>query len=179
MVRLQIEIAAGGALPFRQDDIAWRGSAIECRVYAEDPYQGFLPSPGRIQRLTEPQGPGIRLDSGVYRGWTVPMEYDPLLAKLAAWAPSREKAADRLIRALGEYDVGGIRTNVRFFGDVLRDAEFRAGNLHTGFLDGFFTRVREAEPPADVVAVAALAAALNVSQPSSSAASAPESNAWL
>jgi acetyl-CoA carboxylase biotin carboxylase subunit len=161
LVRLQVEIAAGGRLPFTQEQVEWRGSAIECRIYAEDPYNDFLPFPGKLTRLTRPLGPGIRLDGCVYDGWTVPMEYDPLLAKLAVWAGTREAAADRMIRALGEYDVGGIRTNIGFFRQILEDPEFRAGNLHTGFIDEFFARPREAAPPADMAAAAALAAALH------------------
>ena len=96
LVQLQLQIAAGRALPFTQEDVAWRGAAIECRIYAEDPNNDFLPSPGKITRLHDPSGPGIRLDSGVYEGWTVPMEYDPLLAKLAVWADTREDAIARM-----------------------------------------------------------------------------------
>ena len=148
LVRLQVEIAAGAPLPFTQDQIAWRGAAIECRVYAEDPYNDFLPYPGKITRLTRPLGPGIRLDGCVYDGWTVPMEYDPLLAKLAVWADTRDHATARMIRALREYDVGGIRTNLGFFRQILEDPEFRAANLHTGFIDEFFQRHQPPEPPA-------------------------------
>ena len=138
LVRLQIEIAAGARLPFTQDEVSLRGSAIECRIYAEDPANNFLPFPGKITRLAEPSGPGVRLDSGVYEGWTVPMDYDPLLAKLAVWAPTREHAVARALRALGEYHVGGIRTNIGFFRQILEDPEFRAGHLHTGFIEDFF-----------------------------------------
>src|ERR1019366_8947832 len=108
LVRLQIEIAAGGRLPLTQQQVSWRGSAIECRIYAEDPYHDFLPYPGKITRLSRPLGPGIRVDGCIYAGWTVPMEYDPLLAKLAVWAGTRADATARMIRALSEYDVGGI-----------------------------------------------------------------------
>ena len=161
LVRLQLEIAAGAPLPFTQEQLAWRGAAIECRVYAEDPFNDFLPYPGKLTRLTRPLGPGIRLDGCVYDGWTVPMEYDPLLAKLAVWADTREHATARMIRALREYDVGGIHTNLAFFRQILEDAEFRAANLHTGFIDEFFQRRQPPTPPPDVVAVAALAAALH------------------
>src|SRR5579863_6409873 len=138
LVKLQVEIAAGGRLPFTQEQVALRGWAIECRIYAEDPYNDFLPFPGKLTRLTRPMGPGIRLDGCVYDGWTVPMEYDPLLAKLAVWAATREDATERMIRALREYDVGGIRTNLGFFRQILEDAEFRAARLHTGFIEEFF-----------------------------------------
>src|SRR5262249_20391476 len=92
LVRLQIEVAAGKQLHLTQDDIALTGSAIECRIYAEDPYNNFFPSPGRLTRLTRPLGPGIRLDGCVYEGWTVPIDYDPLLAKLAVWSGSRDES---------------------------------------------------------------------------------------
>ena len=140
LVRWQIEIAAGGRLPLRQDQVRWAGASIECRVYAEDPDHGFFPSPGRITHLAEPAGPGVRLDSGVYAGWHVPLEYDPMLAKLAVWAGTRDAAAQRAIRALGEYHVGGIETNLRLFPGILRDREFREGRLHTGFLDEYLAR---------------------------------------
>jgi acetyl-CoA carboxylase biotin carboxylase subunit len=182
LVRLQVEIAAGARLPFTQEQVAMRGWALECRIYAEDPYNSFLPYPGKITRLTRPLGPGIRIDGCVYDGWTVPMEYDPLLAKLAVWAATRDDAAARMIRALREYDVGGIRTNIGFFRQILEDPEFRRGNLPTGFIDEFFTRNKTPQPPADLPAVAALVAALHtLSRPGGSgakpAASAP-SSAW-
>jgi len=180
LVRLQVEIAAGAPLKLRQEDIRWTGSAIECRIYAEDPYNNFLPFPGKLTRLTRPLGPGIRLDGCVYDGWTVPMEYDSLLAKLAVWAGTRGEAIDRMIRALAEYDVGGIRTNIGFFRQILDDPEFRAGNLHTGFVDEFFGRTAPPAPPPELAAVAALAAALRTT---AEAAPAPEpalrSSRWL
>jgi acetyl-CoA carboxylase biotin carboxylase subunit len=164
LVRLQVEIAAGGKLPFDQSQVRWNGSAIECRIYAEDPYNDFLPYPGKLTRLTRPLGPGIRLDGCVYEGWTVPMEYDPLLAKLAVWSGTRAETIDRMVRALREYDVGGIRTNIGFFRQILDDPEFRAGKLHTGFIEEFFARTRASAPPAELRTVAALAAALHVSK---------------
>jgi acetyl-CoA carboxylase biotin carboxylase subunit len=179
LVRLQVEIAAGARLPFSQEQIAWRGAAIECRIYAEDPYHEFLPSPGKIMRLARPFGPGIRLDGGVYNGWTVPVEYDPLLAKLAVWAATREEATARMIRALGEYDVGGIRTNIGFFRQILEDPEFRAGRLHTGFIEEFFARHRPSEPPRDFTAVAALAAALHTMSRNGPEPRGPARTPWL
>jgi acetyl-CoA carboxylase biotin carboxylase subunit len=182
LVKLQVEIAAGARLPFGQDEVAWRGSAIECRVYAEDPYNSFLPYPGKLTRLTRPMGPGIRLDGCVYDGWTVPMEYDPLLAKLAVWAPTRNESIERMIRALREYDVGGIRTNLGFFRQILEDREFREANLHTGFIEEFFERHKAPRPPGDLAAVAALAAALYTmsrGQTAPEASSVPPSRAWL
>ena len=160
LVRLQVEIAQDTKLPFTQEAVRWTGAAVECRVYAEDPDNQFFPSPGKITSLAEPAGPGIRLDSGVYPGWTVPIDYDPMLAKLAVWAETREYAIARSLRAIGEYHVGGIATNLSFFRDLLRDPEFQAGNLETGFLDGFFERRPKATAPD-----AALAAQMTTKKP--------------
>jgi acetyl-CoA carboxylase biotin carboxylase subunit len=178
LVQWQLRIAAGEALTARQEDVRWSGSAIECRIYAEDPDCQFLPSPGQITRLTEPAGPGVRLDSGVYEGWTVPLDYDPLLAKLAVWATSRDAAVERMKRALAEYTISGIRTNRAFFGEIMDDTEFRAGRLSTAFLDEFFTRRQAHEPAIEVEAVAALAAALAQRKPVAASSSAPTSQ-WL
>lgn len=145
LVHWQLRIASGEALGLKQEGVTWRGSAMECRIYAEDPDNQFLPSPGRIAQLREPGGPGIRLDSGVYEGWRVPLEYDPLLAKLVAWGPTRETAIARLDRALGEYAVVGIRTTIPYFREILRDELFHAGQLDTGFLAAFEPRRRQRE----------------------------------
>jgi acetyl-CoA carboxylase biotin carboxylase subunit len=178
LVRLQIEIAAGARLRLTQEQVGWNGSAIECRIYAEDPYHDFLPFPGRITRLSEPRGPGIRLDSYVYQGWNVPMEYDPLLAKLAVWAESRETSIARMLRALHEYQVGGIRTNIGFFKQILEDLEFRAGRLHTGFIEEFFARTGPRVPQEELAAVAALAAVLH-SHENGNSAVVTRSSSWL
>jgi acetyl-CoA carboxylase biotin carboxylase subunit len=159
LVRLQVEVASGEPLPLAQGDVTWRGCAIECRIYAEDPDNEFFPSPGRITRLMRPGGPGVRVDGCVYAGWTVPVEYDPLLAKLAVWAGTREQAIARALRALGEYDVAGIKTNIGFFRQLLDDAAFRAGDLHTAFVDEFFARSHMTRDP-DLARIAALAALL-------------------
>ncbi len=140
LVKWQLRIAAGERLSIQQEDVQLRGWAMECRLYAEDPDNNYMPSPGEITALALPAGPGIRLDSGIYQGWTVPMEYDPLLIKLAAWAETRDEVVARLIRALEETHIGGIRTNIEFFLDVLADPEFQAGDLHTGFLEAWFLR---------------------------------------
>jgi len=160
LVKLQIEIAAGRKLPLSQENVRWNGSAIECRIYAEDPYNNFLPYPGKITHLDRPLGPGIRLDEGVYNGWTVPLEYDPLLAKLTVWAGTRDESVARMNRALREYDVGGIRTNLAFFRQILEDEEFRSGNLHTGFIGEFFGRLQP-QAPAHLAEIAGLVAALD------------------
>jgi acetyl-CoA carboxylase biotin carboxylase subunit len=142
LVHLQIRIAAGEKLPLRQEDVQIRGHAMECRIYAEDPDNNYFPSPGKITLLLEPSGPGIRTDSGMYEGWTVPMDYDPLLAKLIGYGSDREQAIAPLTRALDEYFVGGIKTNIALFRRILADPDFRAGKLDTGFLD----RLLQQEP---------------------------------
>jgi acetyl-CoA carboxylase, biotin carboxylase subunit len=183
LVRLQVEIAAGEKLRLRQQDIDWRGSAIECRIYAEDPYNNFFPSPGRITRLAEPMGPGIRLDGCVYDGWTVPIDYDPLLAKLAVWSGTRDAAIERMLRALVEYEVASIRTNIAFFREILEDAEFRAAKLHTGFIDEFLARHKRSEPSPEMESVAALVAAFHVRNASNGTArqtaTRPPRSRWL
>jgi len=143
LVHLQIRIAAGEKLPFAQDDIQIRGHAIECRIYAEDPDNNYFPSPGKITLLLSPSGPGIRRDSGMYEGWTVPIDYDPLLAKLIGYGTDRPQAISRLVRALHEYFVGGIKTNISLFRRILTDADFQAGRLDTGYLD----RLLKSKPP--------------------------------
>src|SRR6184192_1799519 len=135
LVHLQILIAAGAKLPFTQSDLQLRGHAIEVRIYAEDPDNNFFPSPGKITRLLLPSGPGIREDSGIYEGWTVPLDYDPMLAKLIAYAPTREQAIQRLRRALDEYFIGGVASNLGLFRDILEDDDFVAANIDTGYLD--------------------------------------------
>src|SRR6266498_3995885 len=134
LVQLQIRIAAGEKIPFTQDDVRMRGHAIECRIYAEDPENNYFPSPGEITALSEPAGPGIRVDSGIYQGWNVPIEYDPLLAKLIGWGENREQAIGRLKRALREYFIGGVKTNLALFQRILSDPEFVAGKTDTGYL---------------------------------------------
>jgi acetyl-CoA carboxylase, biotin carboxylase subunit len=135
LVHLQIRIAAGERLPFTQADISLRGHAIECRVYAEDPDNNYFPSPGTISLLLDPSGPGIRLDSGVYEGWTVPIDYDPLLAKLIGYGADRPQAVSRLARALNEYFVGGIKTNLPLLRRILAQPDFQAGDVDTGYVD--------------------------------------------
>ena len=135
LVELQIRIAAGERLPFAQEDIRIRGHAIECRIYAEDADNNFFPSPGKIEMLMTPAGPGIRLDSGVYAGWTVPIDYDPLLAKLIGYGQDRQQAIARLTRALPEYFVAGIKTNLGLFRRILADGDFQSGKIDTGYLD--------------------------------------------
>jgi acetyl-CoA carboxylase, biotin carboxylase subunit len=160
LVHLQIRIATGEKLPFKQEGVSIRGHAIECRIYAEDPDNNYFPSPGKITLLQEPSGPGIRIDSGMYEGWTVPIDYDPLLAKLIGRAWDRDQAITRLTRALEECFVGGIKTNISLFRRILRDADFRAAKLDTGFLDRMLKRPEEKPADSRAAEVAAIAAGL-------------------
>jgi acetyl-CoA carboxylase biotin carboxylase subunit len=162
LVQLQLRIAAGEALPFTQEDVTWQGSAIECRIGAEDPENQFFPSPGRIVHLQEPSGPGIRLDSGVYQGWTVPLDYDPLLAKLVVWGADRNIAIQRMRRALQEYSILGVENNLAFFREIMDDSRFRQGRLDTNFVGDFFSRRKPAAAPSsDLEMAVALAAAVH------------------
>ncbi|MDX1501006.1 MAG: acetyl-CoA carboxylase biotin carboxylase subunit [Thermoanaerobaculia bacterium] len=135
LVRLQVAVAAGEPLPPGLDRIEPEGHAIEARLYAEDPYSGFAPSPGTIERLRLPEGPGVRNDCGVYEGATVPIHYDPMLGKLIVWGSDREQAMLRLERALAELRIDGIRTTVPLYRALLRDPDFRAGRLDIAMLD--------------------------------------------
>jgi len=134
LVALQLRVARGERLPFGQDDVRLRGHAVEVRLYAEDPASSFFPSAGAILALREPTGPGIRVDSGVRAGFSVPVEYDPLLAKLSAWGADRDAAVRRLLAALRDTAILGPTTNLAFLHDVLAHEAFRRGDTHTGFL---------------------------------------------
>jgi acetyl-CoA carboxylase biotin carboxylase subunit len=158
LVKLQIRIAQGEPLPLRQEDVVQRGHAIECRVYAEDPDAGFLPSPGRIAALRVPGGPGVRDDSGVDEGGEVPIHYDPLVSKLVVWAESREEALSRMRRAVAEYRVVGIKTTLPFFERVLSHPAFVAGDFDTSFVDAVLGGANGR--PARRVEVAVAAAAI-------------------
>ncbi|MEY2394315.1 MAG: acetyl-CoA carboxylase, biotin carboxylase subunit [Acidobacteriaceae bacterium] len=160
LVHLQIRIAAGEKLPFNQDEIQVRGHAIECRIYAEDPDNNYFPSPGKISLLLQPEGPGIRIDNGMYEGWNVPIDYDPLLAKLIGYGSDRDQAIARLTRALNEYFVGGIKTNISLFRRILGDGDFRAAKLDTEFLDRMLKRSEDRSEDSRAEAVAAIAAGM-------------------
>jgi acetyl-CoA carboxylase, biotin carboxylase subunit len=137
LVREMVRVAQGETLGFAQGDLTARGAAIECRVYAEDPSTGFLPSPGVIDTLVVPSGPGVRDDGGAYPGCTISSFYDPLISKLSVWAPTRERAVERMRRALSEYVVTGIRTNLAFHEKLFAHPEFAAGRYDTGFIDRY------------------------------------------
>jgi len=150
LVQWQIRIAAGENLGLRQEDVVMRGAAVECRVYAEDPSNNFFPSPGKIATLRTPAGPGIRDDGGVYQGWTVPIDYDPLISKLVAWGATRDEAIGRMKRALGEYHIEGIKTNISFFLEVLDHPDFRKGVFDTSFIDRWLQTRTLQSPLSDV-----------------------------
>jgi len=182
LVHLQIHIAAGEKLPFKQEDIQLRGHAIECRIYAEDPENNYFPSPGKIETLMEPAGPGIRLDSGIYEGWTVPIDYDPLLAKLVGYGENRAQATMRLERALGEYFVGGIKTNTGLFRRILSDADFKAGQLDTGYLERLLKRTTSVDPAEARTGIIAITAGIFAAMGNEKAGKVPAKpamSAWL
>ncbi len=141
IVKEQFRVAAGKKLNVDQVKLEMRGAAIECRISAEDPENNFAPSTGKISALCEPSGPGVRIDSGVYEGFEVPIYYDPLIAKLLVWAPSREAAIARMKRALEEYRVSGIKTTIPFHKAVMDNADFRRGNYDTTFIDKNMGRI--------------------------------------
>jgi acetyl-CoA carboxylase biotin carboxylase subunit len=157
LVKEQIAIAAGEPLRHRQEALEIRGAAIECRIYAEDPFQNFVPSPGRIIGLREPGGAGVRIESGVYEGYEVPVYYDPLIAKLITWGRDRLEAAHRMRRALMEYSIHGIKTTIPFHQRVMAEAAFLRGELDTTYIDRHFAGRPHAwdESQRDVALVAA------------------------
>ena len=164
LVKQQIRIAAGEKLSFTQENISFRGAAIECRIYAEDPDNSFFPSPGRINSLYAPSGPGVRDDSGVYEGWTVPVDYDPLISKLAAWGETRSDAIERMRRALDEYVIGGIKCNINLFRGILQYPDFLEAQLDTGLIERFLDwqqnrRREEKKAPVDSATLRAVALA--------------------
>jgi acetyl-CoA carboxylase biotin carboxylase subunit len=134
LVHLQIHVANGHPLPFKQEDLRVHGAAIECRVYAEDSLK-FLPSPGKITALRTPSGPYVRDDSGVYEGSEISVFYDPMISKLIVWGENREQAIERMARALSEYRVGGIRTNLAFHRRVMKNAAFQSGRYSTAYIE--------------------------------------------
>ncbi|HEY6466632.1 MAG TPA: acetyl-CoA carboxylase biotin carboxylase subunit [Candidatus Acidoferrales bacterium] len=144
LVKLQIRVASHVELPLRQEDITLKGHAIECRLYAEDPENNFLPSPGIIREYRAPSGPGIRVDDGVYSGWTVPNEYDPMLAKLIAYGNNRSEAIHRLRGAVSETSATGIKTNLALFAKILTSPDFVRGEIYTRWLDDFLAKERGA-----------------------------------
>lgn len=138
LVKQQIRMAADERLKLKQDELLQRGHAIECRIYAEDPENNFYPSLGKLLYVSEPAGPGIRCDSGIYTGLEIPYHYDPILSKLIVWDEGRPQAIQRMAAALSEYVIMGVRTQIPFLSDIINHPEFQAGNLHTHFIEDHF-----------------------------------------
>src|SRR5574341_254809 len=177
IVKEQIRIASGRPLSLKQKDVHLRGWAMECRITAEDPYNGFLPSTGRIISLYEPTGPGVRLESGIYEGFEVTLYYDPLIAKLCVSGADRATAIMRMKRALSEYKILGIATSIPFHQKLLESTSFIGGHFDTTFLDERFSMEQNAESGKEKIAaiIAALLThdrrqhALNIHPPSTNA----------
>jgi acetyl-CoA carboxylase, biotin carboxylase subunit len=160
IVKEQFSIASGRKLRLKQEDVKIKGHAIECRINAENPYNNFLPEAGRITYLTEPTGPGVRLESGIYDGFVVSLYYDPLLSKLVVWGETRAEAILRMRRALEEYRIGGIHTTIPFHQQVMDLPRYQGGQVDTSFVDGpDGFRLSDASSR-DLAKVAAIAAAL-------------------
>lgn len=160
LVRWQVKVANNEPLGFDQSDLQRNGAAVECRIYAEDPEQNFMPTPGTIDDLHEPGGPGIRCDSGVYKGATIPIHYDPMVSKLVAWGEDRDHAIQRMRRALGEYIIGGLTTNLRFHEEVLTHPDFLDGTYNTEFIpDHMEDRTPPENPHEDIAELSAVLAA--------------------
>ena len=156
IVKEQLKIASGEKLVLKQNDIELNGSAIECRISAEDPENNFVPSTGKITELIEPGGPGVRVESGIYEGFEVPIFYDPLIAKLLVWAPTRKEAISRMKRALHEYQIRGIKTSIPFHLLVMENEKFIKGNYNTTFIDKVVGKIEYRKKNHEVAAIAAV-----------------------
>ena len=175
LVQAQLRIAAGEPLAYRQADIAWRGAAIECRIYAEDPAYHFRPSPGKITALQAPAGPWVRDERGVFAGGEVTPYYDPMISKLVVWGANRMTAIARMRRALDEYIIAGIRTTIPFHRWVMDDEDFQAGRLDTGFIERrFHPQLAKPDPLSQDMAL--VAAAVDYLRTTRQEASAPAAN---
>ena len=160
LVKEQIRIAEGATLRWRQSDVRARGHAIECRIYAENPFRRFAPSPGLIRYLSLPAGPGVRTDNGVYSGYVVPLHYDPMLAKLITFGSDRREAIDRMRRALREYRVEGVETTIPFYTAVMDHPDFHSAQFDTGFIDRVLESLPLQTTEVDQVEAALAAAAI-------------------
>ncbi|OPX17663.1 acetyl-CoA carboxylase biotin carboxylase subunit [candidate division WOR-3 bacterium 4484_100] len=158
IVKEQLKIASGERLSLRQEDIKLNGCAMECRISAEDPENNFVPSTGTITALIEPGGPGVRVESGVYEGFTVPIYYDPLIAKLLVWGSTRQEVIERMKRALDEYLIRGIKTSIPFHRLVMENPEFVSGNYDTTFIDRVLGKIEYKKSNHKVAAIAGVIA---------------------
>lgn len=161
LVHQQIMIASGEKLPFKQEQLEQKGHSIECRIYAEDPRNNFLPSSGKVLFLKEPKGPGIRHDCGIYNGCDVPIYYDPILAKLIVWAENREIACERMINGLNDYVVLGIKTTIDFLKDVISHPQFRKGKTTTDFINKYLEGWKGKEKKEEDLKLALIATAFS------------------
>jgi acetyl-CoA carboxylase biotin carboxylase subunit len=160
LVQWQLRVAAGERLPFTQEELAPRGWAIECRITSEDPANGFLPSTGRVRYLQVPSGPGVRWDSGIETGSEITLYYDPMLAKLIVWAPTRAQAIERMHRALLELTIDGVDTSRDFHLRMMENADFRSGAIEIQWLERHLPELTATAPPREGVVRAAIAAVL-------------------
>jgi acetyl-CoA carboxylase biotin carboxylase subunit len=182
LVQAQILVAQGDPLPFKQEDMEQRGHAIECRIYAEDPFHNFRPAPGLVLEQQYPLGPGIRLDNGIYQGYQIPMEYDPILSKLVAYGTNRREAIHRMQRALAEYRISGPKTNLYFHQRALQIEDFQNGEYDTHFVDKHLKKILEVpqEEKIKSLMAAALAKFLRDGkmEPARAAAQAQDASPW-
>jgi propionyl-CoA carboxylase alpha chain len=171
LVKLQIQVAEGKKLPFRQDDLKINGHAVEIRVYAEDPTNHFLPDIGTLDTYRRPQGHGVRVDDGFEQGMEIPFYYDPMIAKLICHAEDRAAAIEKMIRAIDEYEITGLETTLGFCRFVMQHEAFRSGHFDTGFVEKYFKPATWVAPAdADEERLAALlAVSLGHRKPSPSA----------
>jgi acetyl-CoA carboxylase biotin carboxylase subunit len=165
LVKQQIRVASGDQLSLEQDELVQRGHAIECRIYAEDPERNFLPCAGKILFVKEPEGPGIRCDSGIWSGCEVSVHYDPILSKLVVWDETREQACKKMAAALKHYAILGIKTTISFLADVMEHPAFLEGKTHTSFIPEHFPNWKPSEAEGLERQVALLAAAALDSKP--------------
>jgi acetyl-CoA carboxylase biotin carboxylase subunit len=163
LVRAQLYVAMGQPLPFTQADLSQDGHSIECRVYAEDPQNNFLPSTGTLHVYHEPSGPGIRVDSGVQEGGAVTVHYDPMLSKLIVWAKNRDAAMEKMLWALSHYPVLGVTTNIAFLHDIIAHPAFQSGDIDTHFLERYPVRDILSQGENQSMSLAIAAAALSQS----------------
>lgn len=183
LVKLQIQVAQGEALPFKQEEIKQTGHAIECRVYAEDPFHHFMPSPGLVIDQQYPHGPGVRLDNGIYQGFQIPLEYDPILSKLICWGRDRAEAIWRTRRALKEYRVSGPKTNLYFHRRALEIEDFVQGNYDTHFIEKHLSEILAIPPEEKTKSLMAAALAKFLEEgkhkpPTRGTGTSQESSAW-
>lgn len=181
LVQLQISVAEGGKIPFRQEDLKMNGHAVEIRVYAEDPANNFLPDIGTLKTYKRPQGPGIRVDDGFEQGMTIPFYYDPMIAKLICHAETREAAIEKMIRAIDEYEITGLETTLGFCRFVMEHDAFRSGNFDTRFVENYFkpdVLNRGAVQDEEILAAALAASVMGNGKATVTTQSAPAVSQW-